>query len=196
MTCEPRHWPRGSTYGTVTLVARSVPVAAAYTIEFSNSQFARNALFVDLKLRIPDRQPPENVTIRVANTHLESLPVGTSKRPEQLAIIATFLKQDDVNGGVVCGDMNAIAPIDAEIPNVVGLSDAWRSGDVEEGLTWGFQSVGEAQRFPANRLDKVLYVEDTGYEIEEPETIGVGLKIPKGQWVSDHYGLFTQLHVV
>lgn len=192
-------WPAGATYGTVMLVSRTVPVSNAFTIEFSNSTMARNAIFVDLKLSVP--APPHSprlsdgiVTVRVANTHLESLPRGAAARPMQLGLISEKLREYELRGGVVAGDMNAIGPSDMSIAEDVGLMDAWQHGDdEEEGYTWGYQP---REQYPPGRLDKVLFTTRGGFAVEEPERFGIGAKTDYGDWISDHFGLATTLHVV
>ncbi|KIJ62815.1 hypothetical protein HYDPIDRAFT_113923 [Hydnomerulius pinastri MD-312] len=192
-------WPYGATYGTVTLVARTVPVCGTHTIDFSNSRMNRNALFVDLKLAVP--APPHAprlsdgiVKVRIANTHLESLPGGARARPGQMKIIAESLLEYDLHGGIVGGDMNAIGPSDLTIAEDVGLTDAWQGeDDDEDGYTWGYQPRCE---FPTGRLDKILFASRGGLEVEEPERVGIGATIGSGDWISDHYGLVTNVHVV
>ncbi|KAF9238492.1 Endonuclease/exonuclease/phosphatase [Melanogaster broomeanus] len=192
-------WPQGATYGTATLVARTVPVCGAFSIDFSNSRMQRNALFVDVKLAVPaprvaPRLSDGIVTLRIANTHLESLPGGARARPEQLRIIAESLEEYDLRGGIVCGDMNAIGPSDSTIAEDVGLMDAWLGDDEEEqGYTWGYQPRCQ---FPPGRLDKILWMARGGLRVQEPERVGVGAKIATGDWISDHYGLVTNVHVV
>ncbi|KAF8135065.1 Endonuclease/exonuclease/phosphatase [Boletus edulis] len=191
-------WPHGAHYGNVTLISRMLPVCGAFTIDFSNSNMTRNGLFVDLKLAVP--APPHAprlsdgiVQMRIANTHLESLPQGARARPEQLGIIAESLQEYDLHGGVVGGDMNAIGPSDMRIAEQVGLTDAWQgSEEEEEGITWGHQPPSQ---YPPRRLDKVLWVARGGVEVEEPVRVGVGAKCGTGEWVSDHYGLVTNVHV-
>ncbi|KAH7884732.1 Endonuclease/exonuclease/phosphatase [Phlebopus sp. FC_14] len=193
-------WPSQATYGNVTLVSRTVPVCNAFTIDFSNSQMRRNALFVDAKLSVP---PPLHaprlsdgiVTVRIANTHLESLPIGAAARPEQLRVVAETLQEYELRGGVVAGDMNAIGPSDLTIAEDVGLSDAWQGDDdEEEGYTWGYQPRCE---FPPGRLDKILFTSRGGFEVDEPERVGIGAKVAgQRDWISDHFGLVTNVHVV
>ncbi|KAL4074909.1 Endonuclease/exonuclease/phosphatase [Scleroderma yunnanense] len=191
-------WPYGATYGTVTLVSRTVPVSNAFTIDFGNSHMRRNALFVDVKLCVP--VPPHMprlsdgiVTVRIANTHLESLPVGEEARPLQLRLIAEALQEYELRGGVVAGDMNAIGESDVSLPEEVGLMDAWQHGDDdEEGYTWGYQPRSE---FPPGRLDKVLFTTRGGFEVETPERFGVEGRTESGEWISDHFGLMTTVHV-
>ncbi|KAH0833319.1 Endonuclease/exonuclease/phosphatase [Lanmaoa asiatica] len=192
-------WPHNARYGTVTLVSRTVPVCGAFTIDFSNSEMARNALFVDVKLAVPAprhaaRLSDGIVQVRIANTHLESLPQGSRARPEQLRIIAESLQEYELHGGVVGGDMNAIGPSDSRIAEEVGLMDAWQGPDEDEdGFTWGYQPPSQ---FPAGRLDKILWVARGGLEVEEPMRVGVGAKDASGEWISDHFGLLTNVHVV
>lgn len=191
-------WPYSATYGTVTLVSRTVPVSNAFTIDFGNSQMRRNALFVDVKLCVPvsPHMPQLSdgiVTVRIANTHLESLPAGEQARPLQMRLIAESLQEYDLRGGVVAGDMNAIGPSDMTLPEECGLIDAWPNGDDDEaGLTWGYQPRNQ---YPPGRLDKVLFTTRGGFEVEVPERFGVGGRTESGEWISDHFGLKTTMYV-
>jgi tyrosyl-DNA phosphodiesterase 2 len=97
--------------------------------------------------------------------------------------------------------MNAIAKGDRSLARKFGLKDAWRRGDSDpEGFTWGYQSLEEDQIYPKARLDKILYTPKRRYKVDEPQRIGVGLKVfvkeNEEHWVSDHYGLLTALHMV
>ena len=158
----------------------------------------RNALFVDVKLAVPAplhaaRLSDGIVQVRISNTHLESLPRGAPARPEQLRLIAESLQAYELHGGVVGGDMNAIGETDLGIAEDVGLTDAWRGSDEDEvGFTWGYQPPSQ---YPAARLDKVLWVARGGLEVEEPVRVGVDAKAG-AEWISDHYGLVTNVHVV
>lgn len=137
---------------------------------------SRAGVVVDIKLNTPaTAAESREVTMRLINTHLESLPQGEQYRLIQMSILATYLKKkDEVQGGVIVGDMNAICPSDASIAEDVGLRDAWKKGDSDEsGFTWGYQGGGE---FPAARLDKVLYLPRRGYRVDEPSRIGIGLR--------------------
>jgi tyrosyl-DNA phosphodiesterase 2 len=95
--------------------------------------------------------------------------------------------------------MNPIGPKDAGAPGALGLKDAWRKGDTDErGFTWGEQPRSE---FPAGRFDKILYLPRKGYRVDEPQRIGMGLKVsnervPNGLWMSDHCGLWTKVQVL
>ncbi|EGN99257.1 hypothetical protein SERLA73DRAFT_182166 [Serpula lacrymans var. lacrymans S7.3] len=186
-------WPSHSSYGNVTLVSRSIPVSGSWSIDFSNSTMSRNALITDLKLSLPSHTA-NVVTVRVANTHLESLPMGARARPEQLQLIADALQEEGIHGGVVCGDMNNIGPSDLTITDDAGLADAWiGEEDDEDGYTWGYQPRCE---YPPGRLDKILFTPCSGVIVEQPEKVGVNQKVAQGEWVSDHFGLMTTVRVV
>ncbi|OBZ72613.1 Tyrosyl-DNA phosphodiesterase 2 [Grifola frondosa] len=182
-------WPQHSWYGNVTLVSRNLHIVSASILTFENSFMGRGAVIVDVLLRATRSRRRQ--VIRVANTHLESLPQGTSARPMQLLSISALLKEPGLRGGIVGGDMNAIRPSDRAIHVAAGLRDAYYSivPDDESSYTWGYQPPS---RFPPGRLDKVFY---TGREllVDCVQRIGVGLKTEHGQWVSDHYGLVTTL---
>ncbi|KAJ6531804.1 Endonuclease/exonuclease/phosphatase [Mycena capillaripes] len=191
---DSNKWPEDTNYGNVTLVEKSIPVQDAHILEFGLSNMQRTGVIVDIRLAAPD--PHEyDVILRIINTHLESLPVGNSIRPQQLKLLSKFLKGPGVRGGIIGGDMNPIGPADAGTPASLGLKDAWRKGD---GITWGEQPRTE---FAPGRFDKILYVPRKGYRVDEPQRIGVGVKVanervPGGLWLSDHYGLWTKLHVL
>ncbi|KAG1747241.1 Endonuclease/exonuclease/phosphatase [Suillus paluster] len=195
----PDKWPEQAFYGNVTLVSRTIPVVNASTITFSNSEMYRNAIFVDIKLSIPAHEDEPRlsagiVTLRVANTHLESLPSGAKARPRQLKLVGNALHARGLLGGIVAGDMNAIVPTDETITEDAGLYDAWEGGDDDEdGFTWGYQPLEE---YAPGRLDKVLSTRQEGFIVEEPERIGMGEAIGNGKWVSDHYGLVTRVRIV
>ncbi|KAH9972859.1 Endonuclease/exonuclease/phosphatase, partial [Lactifluus volemus] len=202
-------WPRGATYGTVTLVARneSMPLAGSTCVHFGGSRMARNALVTDVLLR---GAGSGGRVLRVVNTHLESLPEGTPQRIVQMGVIAGLLKKAGMLGGIVGGDMNAIAVSDETLAEKNGLMDARKGDDdvgaAEEddddnddndddgGVTWGYQP---RTRYPPGRLDRILYTmnEDGDLKIENVRRIAVGLEMPGGvgRWVSDHYGLACQV---
>ena len=205
-------WPRGATYGTVTLVARneSMPLAGSTCVHFGGSRMARNALVTDVLLG--GSAGSGGRVLRVVNTHLESLPEGTPQRVAQMGDIAKLLKKTGMLGGIVGGDMNAIAASDKTLASENGLTDAWeeehRRGGADEdvgaaeeedddgGITWGYQP---RTRYPPGRLDRILYTknEDSDLKIQDVRRIAVGLEMQGGigGWVSDHYGLVCQVRV-
>ena len=209
-------WPQGAWYGygTVTLVARSMMLTASVCIHFGGSEMGRNALVTDVLLAGAE---PNARVMRIINTHLESLPAGAQRRVVQLGMIAQLLRwggtESVVVGGIVCGDMNAIVPSDAMLPEQNGLLDAWEEqrrwdrrvgseGEDEDededgdgdGVTWGYQPRSE---FPPGRLDKILYTDNDAFEVKDIRklAIGLGTPTPEGRidWVSDHYALLCQV---
>ncbi|KAJ7756450.1 hypothetical protein DFH07DRAFT_959095 [Mycena maculata] len=172
---ETSQWPEGAAYGNVTLVEKSIPVHDAHILDFGVSEMQRTGLMVDIRLGAP-KPHDYDVILRVANTHLESLRGAADRaRPLELQLLTKFIKGPGVRGGLIAGDMNPIGPMDASIPTVLGLRDAWRKGDKDErGFTWGQQPPRE---FPAARFDKVLYLPRKGFRVDEPQRIGVGLKL-------------------
>jgi len=178
-------WPKNAGYGTVTLVARSAPLTGSVCVHFGGSWMCRNALVTDVVL---GGSEPHARVVRVVNTHLESLPEGTPRRVVQMKVIAGLLKDASVSDGIVCGDMNAIRPSDETLAEANGLLDAWelRQNRDEDGMTWGYQP---RCRFPPGRLDRILHTPSKGVKIKDVRRLAVGLEMPSGGWVSDHYGL-------
>ncbi|EJD06593.1 uncharacterized protein FOMMEDRAFT_165350 [Fomitiporia mediterranea MF3/22] len=188
-------WPYSSYYGNITLVAKGIPVAAVSSLDFANSIMGRTALMVDVLLT-PRGTPDTNtdivggdgasgaLKIRIANVHLESLPLGAAMRPQQLKLVADALQEPGLDGGFVCGDMNAITEREQEknYSKEVGLDDAY-VGANNDGHTWGNYQT----EYPPGRLDKVLYTPGRNLTVENPQRIGVGLKTKDGLWASDHY---------
>lgn len=187
-------------YGNVTLVARTIVVVFAGTLNFGYSHTARGAIVVDLKVSTPKADEPQDMVLRMINTHLEPGALGIRMRRVQLGVLGSLLRQkEQVRGGVVVGGMNAVSPEDSSLPASHRLTDAWTfPNKTPSGFTWGLQDSGD---LPAARLDKVLYVvRRKAYDIESPKRIGMGLRAfnAKGMnvgWVSDHYGLLTRLLV-
>jgi len=202
---SPAEWPGGQeTYGNVTILARSVPASNARWMVFGDSAMGRNAVIVDVHLNVPASRPEwgaiaggkgkerlASVTMRIANAHLESHADGISIRARQLGAVAKELKDNMIDGGLVCGDMNAVRVEDAALPRMFELSDAWVRGEYDEqGYTWGHQ-LGRGNNRPG-RLDKILYWQYRNrFLVEEPRILGIGLKMQQGTHVSDHYGLLS-----
>ena len=182
-------WPRYAGYGTVTLVARSAMLTGSVCAHFGESRMWRNALVTDVLLGGTE---PHARVLRVVNTHLESLPEGTPRRVVQMRVIAGLLKDASVSDGIVCGDMNAIAPSDETIAEANGLLDAWeyRQDRDEDGVTWGYQP---RCRFPPGRLDRIFHTPSRGVKITDVRRLAVGLEMPGVGWVSDHYGLACEV---
>ncbi|KAJ5773202.1 hypothetical protein N7457_008098 [Penicillium paradoxum] len=130
------------------------------------SYFGRDALFCDIFLP----SSTDSTRVRLANVHLDSLPIKPSHRPRQLSIVSSFLRS--AGCGLVAGDFNPVLEDDAGLVEDNGLTDVWtalRPG--EPGYTWG--ADGE-QAFPANRMDKValLGLEACDIQVFAPQPVG------------------------
>lgn len=207
---SPSAWPGIFGYGTVTLVPKSIASnVSVFRTQFSNSTMGRDALYVDFEFLQPGSgsTDPETqkIKIRVANAHLESLGGhGDRARPVQLKSVSTLLTSPGIYGGIVGGDMNAISPSDFNLPEEVGLSDAWAMKNIPTNSTPVVatavsegepnpddpdvaptnQKTSEADghtwgyqppsRFPPGRLDKILVV--GAFKVDEIRRVGVGLE--------------------
>ncbi|KAF2647072.1 hypothetical protein K491DRAFT_699857 [Lophiostoma macrostomum CBS 122681] len=204
-TTNYRRQPR---YGTTTLIDRRLQIARVYRVDWK-SYMGRDGLFVDIRLSPPSQylsqpqqpqqtKPTTNKTLRLCNTHLDSLPITPSYRPTQLTTATTHLTQPRVAAGILAGDMNANEPFDRTLHVSNDLTDAYLAlggqEDSEEGYTWGYQSEARLrERFGSCRMDKMLF--QGGVLVRRFQRMGVGVKVGEGQgegegeWVSDHYGV-------
>ncbi|KAF6754454.1 Endonuclease/exonuclease/phosphatase [Ephemerocybe angulata] len=196
-------WPEHAGYGNVTLVSRALTVVKCEIMHYGQTEMGRAALAVYVMMSEPEPSAA-NAVVCVVNTHLESLPQGAIARPRQMELASRFLKQPNVRGGVVVGDMNALGPGDSNLPMDCGLRDVWREGSDKDkkGHTWGYQGQNKGPngiKYPAARLDKILYLPRRAYRMDPLERVGVDVKVKgvEGEpWVSDHYGLATTLRLV
>ena len=133
------------------------------------SHFGRDVLFCDLF--VPSRTDASSTTrVRLANVHLDSLPIRPSHRPRQLSIVSSFLRS--AGRGLVAGDFNPVLDEDAALIETNGLTDAWAALRPEDpGYTWGADGK---QRFPPNRMDKVALLGLEAREISILEAQPVG----------------------
>ncbi|KAK0451706.1 Endonuclease/exonuclease/phosphatase [Armillaria borealis] len=177
-------------YGCVTLISNNIPLIGAWSLPFP-SEMSRSAILTDLLFASGPGRPPVNV--RLANVHLESLSSGAGARAVQLNLTAERLRDVGVDFGIVGGDMNAISDSDVALPEACGLVDSWKGANYDEsGFTWGYQPTS---RFLPGRLDKICHTPSFNFTLDVPHRIGVNLKTPTGRWVSDHYGLATDLRI-
>lgn len=134
------------------------------------SRFGRDALCCDILVSASDATDSTSNTgmarIRLANVHLDSLPIQPSQRPRQAAIVASILRS--AGSGIIAGDFNPVLEEDGALISDNGLTDAWAELHPDEpGFTWGID--GE-QPFPPNRLDKVALIGLLPQEIRVLET--------------------------
>ncbi|CAF9915211.1 MAG: hypothetical protein ALECFALPRED_010042 [Alectoria fallacina] len=203
---SPINWL--SRYGTTTLVDLRLPLKCVFRTRYV-SEMGRDALFIDLDCS-DGKCGTRNSRVRLGNTHLESLAANPPLRPAQVALASRSLHDDNVHGGVLVGDFNAIQEFDRTLHAENDLKDAYlEAGGIEgnekeggedgceKGWTWGMQSHrGERERFGCTRMDKMLFC--GGVRLENLERIGEGAKVPvgelgEGMFVTDHLGLMADL---
>lgn len=171
---DTTNWGKQS-FASITLVSRSrltdpqnAALGPIWRVKYP-SRFERDALCCDILL--PSHGPAKNpLRVRLANVHLDSLPINPSLRPRQLSIITSYLRA--TGHGLVAGDFNPVLPDDDMLVSANGLLDVWNElYPSEAGFTWG--ADGD-QPFPPNRLDKVALVglKPCGIKIIAPGDIG------------------------
>lgn len=186
-------------YGTTTLVDRRLSIAGVFRVPWI-SNFSRDGLFVDIALAASLSPAP---TLRLCNTHLESLVADPPVRPRQLQAAAPYLHDKPAAAALLAGDLNAIQPFDRTLHAENGLRDAYLElgggEDSDEGYTWGYQvPQAERDRFGCSRMDKILFA--GALRPVAFERIGVGVKVAEEhrqrmrdagaeEWVTDHYGV-------
>ncbi|CDO75556.1 hypothetical protein BN946_scf184883.g18 [Trametes cinnabarina] len=178
------HWR--AHYGIATLISRTIPFTNAQMLVFSDTTMGRAAISIDIP--ILSSSGDRSRIVRIANTHLESLPQGANARRKQLAAIADLLREESVDAGVVGGDMNMIGDAaDKSIHIAARLEDACLFPNDPASHTWGYQP---RTCFSPGRLDRVFFV-GNGLRVDSVEVIGRGLRTVDGRWASDHCGLLT-----
>ncbi|KAJ5405244.1 hypothetical protein N7465_006528 [Penicillium sp. CMV-2018d] len=176
---EHENTPCRHSFTTMTLVSKTrfgsrhssemsrFALGPVWRVDFP-SHFRRDVLFCDLF--VPSSTDASTTRVRLANVHLDSLPIRPSHRPRQLSIVSSFLRS--AGCGLVAGDFNPVLDEDAALIETNGLTDVWMALRPEEpGYTWGADGK---QRFPPNRMDKVamLGLEARGIEILEARRVG------------------------
>ncbi|KAF4986381.1 hypothetical protein FDECE_15986 [Fusarium decemcellulare] len=190
-------------YGTVTLIDSRLPITAAFRVHYSKTRMDRDAFFVDVSLK--------GKTVRLCNTHLESLALNPPYRPPQMQIVAQYLREDKVHAALAAGDFNAIQPFDRTLHTDNDLKDAFLElggkEDTEEGYTWGQQAATKLRnQFGCSRMDKVYFCggaevvkferfgADVLVEGDEENTQIVALGFEKA-WVTDHLGIRAEVKI-
>ena len=227
-----KNWASGH-YGTCTLIDKRLHLIDVFRVHYQATNMGRDALFVDITFpatvskeeqdsltsTMPDPQTlalaqheSSKKTIRVCNTHLESLRAVPPLRPLQLITASRFMLQPDMHASILGGDLNAIEPFDRTLHADHGLKDAYLElggkEDSEEGYTWG-QMAGRAERerYGSCRMDKVIFA--GGVVVKRLERVGSWVEIEgvkeremlrgraglDGGWVTDHVGLRADFEV-
>ena len=199
------HWESGH-YGTVTLTPKSLPITSVFRVHYEATVMERDALFVDLAFAA-------SRTIRICNTHLESLVANPPKRPAQLATAAKFMHDPTVGGAVLGGDLNAIQDFDRTLHSDNDLSDAYLTlggqEDSDGGYTWGQMApTKQRQMFGCSRMDKLFFCGPL--QCEKFARFGQGVKAEEKHvqeslveeegmeegWVTDHLGVSAEFSIV
>ena len=190
-------------YGNVILATRSLPVMRPRIVHFADTTEHRTAIMFDTFLSVPRHPRASHVThrdekrttarLRLACTQLESGQLGVFSRRHQLGTISTEVMDNMLDGAVVGGDMNVAHLGDIGMPQLVGLADAeTRAENDLTSFTWGYQP-GKSEKQPCRR-DKILYWQNRRrFWVNEIRTLGIGLKMRNGQYVTEHYGIMTSV---
>ncbi|KAJ9301965.1 hypothetical protein DTO271G3_831 [Paecilomyces variotii] len=187
-------WESGY-YGTTTLVEKKMDIQRVFRVHYKATRMQRDGLFVDVDVWGGGEDKNKPTTLRLCNTHLESLTQNPPRRPIQLRIASTYLHGSGPSdhesttstpislpiphAALLAGDLNAFAPEDLTAPVECGLQDAFLAlggtDGTEEGYTWGQQAPEELRRkFGCSRMDKILFC--GGVKAEKLERIGEGVK--------------------
>ncbi|KAI0180935.1 Endonuclease/exonuclease/phosphatase [Hypoxylon sp. FL1284] len=213
---DPSNW--ATRYGTTTLVDRRLDLTACFRVHYRQTRMQRDAFFVDVAV-VPGgdiSSSNKKKTIRLCNTHLESLALSPPLRPAQMQLAASYMRAAGVDGALAAGDFNAIQPSDRGLHAANGLRDAYleRGGreDADGGCTWGQQAATTLRdRFGCSRMDKVYLTAGDGdplrlqdfrtfgadVQVAEPalreRIVGLGFEKP---WITDHLGIVATVEVV
>ena len=190
-------------YGNVILATRSLPVMRPRIVHFADTTEKRTAIAFDTFLSAP-RRPRQTHTarqhekrttarLRLACTQLESGELGVFSRRHQLETVSSEIIDNRIDGAVLAGDMNVAHFGDVGMPQLVGFSDAETRGENDSAsFTWGYHP-GRSGKLPCRR-DKILYWQNRKrFWVNEIRTLGIGLKMRNGQYVTDHYGIMTSV---
>lgn len=200
---EPPEGRRKVEYGNVILATRSLPVMRPRIVHFADTTEHRMAITFDTFLSVPrhprsshsGQQDEKRTTarLRFACTQLESGQLGVFSRRHQLETVASEIIDNRIDGAILAGDMNVAHFGDVGMPQLVGLSDAeTRAENDPTSFTWGYHP-GRGGNQPCRR-DKILYWWNRKrFWVNGIRTLGIGLKMRNGQYVTDHYGITTSV---
>ncbi|KAF3059745.1 hypothetical protein GL218_04427 [Daldinia childiae] len=197
-------------YGTTTLVDRRLDITSCFRVHYAKTHMERDALIVETSLASSPSGTPK--TLRLCNSHLESLALEPPLRPAQVHALATHMRAPDVHGALAAGDFNAIQPFDRTLHADNGLKDAYLelggSEDSDVGYTWGQQAATTIrERFGCSRMDKVYFT--GGLKVHGFERFGADVQVSGARerreikklgfekpWVTDHLGVVAEFEVV
>lgn len=194
---------RKAEYGNVILATRSLPVMRPRVIHLADTTEHRTAIMFDTLISVPRHPRATHVTrgyekrttarLRLACTQLESGQLGVFSRRHQLETISSEIVDNKIDGAVLAGDMNVGHFGDIGMPQLVGLTDAeTRAENDLTSFTWGYHP-GKCKTQPCRR-DKILYWQNRRrFWVNGIRTLGIGLKMRNGQYVTEHYGIMTSV---
>ncbi|USW48697.1 Putative Endonuclease/exonuclease/phosphatase superfamily [Septoria linicola] len=170
-------------YGTVTLLDNRLPITSAFRVHYSETRMERDVLITDILL--------QNRSIRLCNSHLESMAFEPPRRIPQMKLIASYMHSSSVDAAIVAGDFNAIQPFDRTLHSDNNLSDAYiELGGKENdpnGHTWGQQAATvQRERDLARSFER--FGRDVLVPDEEEGEFIKNLGFEKA-WVTDHLGV-------
>lgn len=206
-------WASGL-YGTTMLLDRRLGVASCFRVHYSATQMERDALFVDVTVPASGAAGAPR-TVRLGNSHLESLALDPPQRPAQVRTAAPHLHAGGLAGAVIAGDYNAIQPFDAALHSDNGLRDAYLEAGGKEGgeggFMWGQQALPALrERFGCSRMDKAYFC-GSGIKLQGFERFGADVEVDEGNkrqrdgllalgfekaWVTDHLGIKATFSLV
>ncbi|CAK4032062.1 endonuclease exonuclease phosphatase family [Lecanosticta acicola] len=197
------NWQSGH-YGTVTLIDRRLPISSVFRVHYAATRMERDGLFVDVKLN--------DKTVRLCNTHLESLALEPPYRIPQMKLCAEYMRASHIHGAIAAGDFNAIQGFDKALHSDNGLKDAYleRGGkeDDLEGHTWGQQAATKLrEQFGTTRMDKVFFC--GGLDVASYDKFGADVCVDEAPeqelivklgfdkpWITDHLGVKAVFRVL
>jgi tyrosyl-DNA phosphodiesterase 2 len=123
-------------------VDKSLLIEQIFRVSY-NSKFGRDVIFVDiavapaLERSLATKAESRLKTLRVGNTHLESLVASPPLCPAQVAASTRHLKASQVHTGILAGDFNAIQDFGRTIHVKNKLKDAYLVlGGLEDNGGW------------------------------------------------------------
>ncbi|CAJ2503626.1 Uu.00g110200.m01.CDS01 [Anthostomella pinea] len=199
-------WASGH-YGTTTLVDRRLHITSCFRAHYEKTRFERDAFCMDISLG-----KSKDKTVRLCNTHLESLAMEPPFRPPQMQLVSKFMHAKGIHGALAAGDFNAIQPFDQTLHSDNDLKDAYLElGGAEgndEGYTWGQQAATTLrERFGCSRMDKVYFC--GGLKLESFQRFGADIQLAEQEqrqkleglgfekpWITDHLGVMAEVSIV
>lgn len=196
-------------HGYFVVILSKFEVVKWRSLPFKNSKMGRNLLIAELKvniytpeegnqisgLKISDTRNSSYVSFTIATSHLESMAYTTKEREAQLQQSLKILSEyEDV---CIMGDLNLELKVDGEIQLPMPWNDAWLSipgNSHENGYTWDTAMNSNAQVSEPNttkdRFDRV-FCKLLNFSVGNMHVVGT--EPYNNVYLSDHFGLFTNL---